>query len=260
MARQENLTVIKAGLNRQRTKGAALKDTLYDLLNGFVSTEKTVKVRPGTRLTETLPAGTKGLVHWDGGFHVFAITAISPPSGYTVHVIQSPDDATFTISRIHFAEPFMDALYVSAEFSDGSTYHYWLQSAPVWLADTDYNVNQAVSPSVDTGLVYKARRLVGANPAWSENTPRAVDDVVEPTTANNFKYTVTQVVGPTPRSGPTEPIWPTKAGATIVEDLDDLETPVTPPAPTPTLPDFGDLIDEERFVRYRLNLSNEDGR
>ncbi|KKK82756.1 hypothetical protein LCGC14_2800230, partial [marine sediment metagenome] len=62
MARQENLTVIKEGLNRQRTKGAALKDTLYDLLNGFVSSEKTVKVRPGTRLTETLPANTKGLV------------------------------------------------------------------------------------------------------------------------------------------------------------------------------------------------------
>ncbi|KKL63633.1 hypothetical protein LCGC14_2173160, partial [marine sediment metagenome] len=177
------------------------------------------------------------------------ITNISPPAGYTVHVIQSPDDVSFALTRIHFAEPFLGALYVSAEFSDGNTYHYWLQPAPVWLANTDYNVNQAVSPSVDNGLVYKARRLSGANPAWSANTPRATSDVVEPTTANDFKYTVTQVIGPTPRSGELEPIWPTKAGAIIIEDLDDTEVPTTPDAPTPdTGPDI--FIDQDRQGRY----------
>ena len=247
MARQENLTVIKGGLNRQRTKGAALKDSLFDLLNGFVSTEKTVKVRPGTRLTETLPAGTKGLVHFDGGFHVFAITNISPPAGYTVHIIQSPNDPTLAISRVHFAEPFLGALYVSAEFSDGQTFHYWLQSAPVWTADTDYKVNEAVSPTVANGFVYKARRLANTNPAWSPNTPRAVNDVVEPTITNDFKYTVTQVVGPTPRSGSTEPIWPEQAGAIIVEDLDDPGTPVVVPPPTPTIPPDTDIFDDERY-------------
>ncbi len=246
MARQENLTVIKGGLNRQRTKGAALKDSLYDLLNGYVSTEKTVKVRPGTRLTETLPASTVGLVHWDGGFHVFAITSIAAPSGYTIHVLQSPDDVSLALTRIHFAEPFLGALYVAAEFSDGNTYHYWLQPADVWTASTDYRVNEAVSPSVDNGLVYKARRLADTNPAWTANTPRAASDVVEPTTVNDFKYTVTQVVGPTPRSGSEEPLWPTESGAVIVEDIDDPGVPTPVPAPTPTIPG-DDFLDNERY-------------
>ncbi len=246
MARQENLTVIKAGLNRQRTKGAALKDTLYDLLNGFVSSEKTVKVRPGTRLTETLPANTKGLVHWDGGFHVFAITFIAAPSGYTIHVLQSPDDASLALSRIHFAEPFLGALYVAAEFSDGNIYHYWLQNATVWAADTDYRLNEPVSPSVDNGFIYKARRLADTNPAWTANTPRVTDDVVEPTTVNDFKYTVTQVVGPTPRSGAEEPLWPTESGAIIVEDIDDPGVPTPELPPAPLVPDDFDTFD----IRY----------
>lgn len=249
MARQENLTVVKAGLTRQRTKGAALKDSLYELLNGFVTTEKTVKVRPGTLLTETLPANTKGFVHWDGSFHVFAITFIAPPSGYTIHVITSPDNPAFTISRIHFAEPFLGALYVAAEFSDGNTYHYWLQPSPEWVADTDYKVNEPVSPSVANGLVYKARRLSGENPSWTPDTPRALDDVVEPTTVNDFKYTVTQVIGPTPRSGSEEPVWPTQAGAIIVEDLDDTDVPTTPSPPTPDVP-RDDFIDDDRRDRY----------
>ncbi len=250
MARQENLTVIKEGLNRQRVKGAALKDTLFDLLNGFVSSSKTVKVRPGTRLTETLPAGTKGLVHFDGGFHVFAITFIAAPAGFTIHVIQSPIDDTLALTRIHFAEPFLGDLYVSAEFSDGKTFHYWLQKADVWRADTDYRVNQVVSPSVDNGFVYKARRLVGTNPAWTADTPRTVGDVIEPTTENNFKYTVTQVVGPTPRSGSEEPLWPTESGATIVEDIDDIGVPEPVPPPTPTIDDrflFDECIFDNRY-------------
>ena len=249
MARQENLTVIKAGLNRQRTKGAALKDTLFDLLNGFVSTEKTVKVRPGTLLTRTLTTGTKGLVHWDGNFHVFASTTIAVPADYTLHLLKSPDDENLAVSKIHFAEPFLGALYVAAEFTDGRVYHYWLQPAADWVADTAYKVNETVQPTTPNGLVYKARRLTEANPAWSANTPRALNDVIEPTTENDFKYTVTQVIGPTPRSGEKEPIFPTKVGAIIVEDLDDTETPTTEEAPTPDR-NRDDFIDDDRRSRY----------
>ena len=249
MARQENLTVIKEGLSRQRTKGAALKDTLFDLLNGFVTTEKTVKVRPGTLLTNTLTAGTKGLVHFDGGFHVFASSAVSVPAGFTLHILTSPDDATFALTKIHFAEPFLGALYVSAEFAGGNIFHYWLQIAPDWTANTPFRVNQTVSPTTPNGLVYEARRLTAPNPAWSENTPRAVSDVVEPTAENNFKYTVTQVIGPTPRSGALEPIWPTEIGAIIVEDLDEDGAPTTPPAPISEI-DRDQLIGEEFERRY----------
>lgn len=249
MARQENLTVIKGGLARHRTKGAALKDSLFQLLNGFVTTEKTIKVRPGTLLTETLTTGTKGLVHWDGNFRVFASSTVAVPSGYTLHLLKSPDDESLAISRIHFAEPFLGALYVAAEFTDGNVYHYWLQPAADWAADTAYRVNQTVQPTTPNGLVYKARRLTEANPAWSANTPRSVNDVVEPTTENDFKYTVTQVIGPTPRSGENEPIWPTQLGAIIIEDLDDTETPTTEEAPTPER-ERDTFIDTSRENRY----------
>lgn len=251
MARQENLTVVKGGLSRQRIKGAALKDSLYQLLNGFVTTEKTIKVRPGTLLTETLTAGTVGLVHFDGEFHVFANVAVAVPAGYQLHILKSPDDSGLSIDRIHFAEGFLGALYVAAEFSDGRVYHYWLQPADDWEADTDYVVNQTASPTTPNGFVYKALRLAGANPAWTENTPRVVNDVVEPTLENGFKYTVTDVIGPTPRSGPLEPIWPTKVGAIIIEDLDDESgaAPESPDAPTPRR-DPDTFIDDTRRERY----------
>ena len=250
--RQENLTTVKGGLNRLRTKGAALKDSLYQLLNGFVTTERTIKVRPGTLLTDTLTAGTKGLVHFDGGFHVFASTTVSVPSGYTLHLLKSPDDSSLAVTKIHFAEPFLGALYVAAEFTGGSIFHFWLQPATVWVANSPYTINETVAPSTPNGLVYKARRLAEPNPAWTPNTPRAVNDVVEPTTATGFKYTVTQVIGPTPRSGAVEPIWPTKIGAVIVEDLDDVTVPTTPPAPTPIIPP--DIFrDPDRVDRYGRN-------
>lgn len=251
MAHQENLTVIKGGLTRQRIKGAALKDSLYELLNGFVTTEKTIKVRPGTLLTETLTAGTVGLVHFDGEFHVFADVSVSVPAGYQLHILKSPDDSGLDLVRIHFAEAFLSALYVAAEFADGAIYHYWLQPADDWTADTDYVVNQTVSPTTPNGFVYKAFRLAGANPAWTPNTPRATNDVIEPTVENAFKYTVTQTIGPTPRSGDIEPIWPTEVGAIIVEDLDDEsnEAPTTPDPPTPFRdPDI--FLDDDRRDRY----------
>lgn len=253
MARQENLTVIKGGLNRQRTKGAALKDSLFDLLNGFVSTEKTVKVRPGTLLTETLTPGTKGLVHFDGGFHVFAVSAVAVPAGYTLHLLKSPDDETLALKRVHFAEPFLGALYVAAEFVDNRTYHYWLASADAWLPDNAYAINETIEPTVSNGFVYKARRLSAPNPAWTENTPRVAGDVIEPTTETGFKYTVSQVIGPNPRSGPLQPIWPKSIGAIIVEDLDDATADtVAPVVEQPPVvegdPDF--FIGDDTVDRY----------
>lgn len=250
MPRQENLTVVKAGLSRQRVKGAALKDTLYDLLNGYVTTEKTIKVRPGTTLTETLTAGTVGLVHHNEKFHVFAdVDVAGLPADYELHILKSPDDSAFDLTKIHFAEPFLGALYVVAEFAGGGIYHYWLQDADDWEASTDYEIGDVVSPTTPNGFVYKARRLAQANPAWSAGTPRAVNDVVEPTVENGFKYTVIQTVGPTPRSGPTEPVWPTEVGATVIEDLDteDIPTAGEPPTPDRTRDDF---IDDDRRDRY----------
>jgi hypothetical protein len=258
--RSENLTTVKGGLNRLRTKGAALKDSLYQLLNGYVTMERTIKVRPGTLLTDTLTAGTKGLVHFDGGFHVFASATVSVPSGYTLHLLISPDDASLAVSKIHFAEPFLGVLYISAEFTDGGIYHYWLEAADAWAASTAYTLNGSVVPASPNGLIYKARRLTEANPVWTAGTPRSVSDVVEPTTENNFKYTVSQVIGDTPRSGDLEPVWPTRLGEIIVEDLDgdQTEPPVVAYVPPPQIPDGAGYTADERYQRELSNLDEGD--
>jgi hypothetical protein len=39
------LTAIKGGINRTRTKGGARADTLYDLLNVYVTEDGTVQAR-----------------------------------------------------------------------------------------------------------------------------------------------------------------------------------------------------------------------
>ena len=238
--RREVLTTVKGGITRLRTKGAALKDTLYDLLNGYITAARTVKVRPGTFLTETLPAGTVGLVAFEGNLHVFASNLVSSiPAGYVLDVLRSPD-GDLAITTIHFAEPFMGALYIVAEFSDGGIYHYWVRTATTWLADTEYDLNELCSPTTEDGFAYKATRLGNPYPSWTPAAPRAVDDIVEPSVYNGYYYKVIDVIGDLPRSDDIEPIWPTSAGETIIEDTDGTDTPpdATPPTPVaPTLPD-----------------------
>lgn len=89
------LTAIAGGINRLRTKGGADKNSLYDLLNGWVTQAGTVKVRPGTfrnaNIAQYSGAGvTKGLVAYQGQFHIFAPSVVPVPPGYELHVITHP--------------------------------------------------------------------------------------------------------------------------------------------------------------------------
>lgn len=240
MAKTETLTVIGGGLSRQRTKGAALKDSLYDLLNGYVTSEKTVKVRPGTFRHAVLPFDnyvgtedlslTKGLVGFDGTLHVFGWEEAVMPEGVTLHVLAHPDspDASGTripIKRIHFAAPFMGFLYVVAEWDNSTTegddvFHYWLQTGDTWEAERIYKLGDIIAPTTPNGFAYQATRIATANPAWSANAERAVGDVVEPTEYNNFAYRVVDVDGSLPRSGTTEPTWPEEDGQQVIEDAE----------------------------------------
>lgn len=233
--RTETLTTIKGGLNRLRTKGAALKDSLFELLNGYVTTEKTVKVRPGTVLDHTLPAGTVGLTAFGGKLHVFASSLVAgiDEDFFTLHILRSPEGAAFSLSTIHFAEPFLGFLYVVAEFSDGNIYHYWLQDATAWAANTEFELYDLVVPSTPDGFVYQATRLGNPWPSWTPNAPRSVSDNVEPTVYSGYYFTVESVVGDNPSSGFVEPVWPTEAGAVIIEDTDDTANApdATPPEP-----------------------------
>jgi len=246
--RREVLTTVKGGITRLRTKGAALKDTLYDLLNGYITAARTVKVRPGTFLTETLPAGTIGLVAFEGNLHVFAEDLVSSiPSGYVLDILKSPD-GDLAITAIHFAEPFMGALYVVAEFSDGGIYHYWVRSASDWVANNEYDLHELVSPTTADGFAYKATRLGNPYPSWTPAAPRAVDDIIEPTTYNGYYYKVITVIGDEPRSGDIEPDWPTDAGATVTEDTDGTSQVPDATPPTPTIPSVPENTEDGRYA------------
>jgi len=246
--RREVLTTVKGGITRLRTKGAALKDTLYDLLNGYITAARTVKVRPGTFLTETMPAGTIGLVAFEGNLHVFSHNLVSSiPSGYVLDVLKSPD-GDLAITTIHFAEPFMGALYVAAEFSDGNIYHYWVRTAPDWVATNEYDLNELCSPATADGFAYKATRLGSPYPSWTPAAPRAVDDLIEPTTYNGYYFKCVSVVGVAPRSGDIEPSWPTTAGGLIFEDTDGTTNVPDASPPTPVVPSIPENTEDGRYA------------
>lgn len=221
------LTVLRGGINRLRDKGGARADSLYDLVNGFLTATGSVVVRPGTTRTHTLDAATKGLVAYDGKFHTFSHQSVAVPTGYVLHVLvnpaQDPGDPVIALKTIHFAKPFLQYLYVVAEFEDNTVYHYWLQGGTTWAPNTVYKFGDLAQPTVVNGLAYEAARNGPSNPLWKANAPRAIGDKVEPTTANGFYYEVVDTAGATPASGDTEPNWPTEVGAQIVESTDLLD-------------------------------------
>ncbi|HQR71229.1 MAG TPA: hypothetical protein PLE54_11535 [Burkholderiaceae bacterium] len=158
----------------------------------------------------------------------------------------STKGSDFALEKIHFAEPFMGALYVAAEFSDGSIFHYWLQAGVTWEASTAYKAGDIVQPTTPNGIVYRATRYGSAYPAWAPSVLRYdgtstgyEQSVIEPTVYNDFYYTCIYTVGTLPRSGTVEPTWPTEDGATVVESSDnppDVTTPATTSPPSAAIP------------------------
>lgn len=250
------LTVIKGGINRQRVRGGARADNLYDLLNGYVTDAGTVVARDGCFRDNTLDELTRGLVYFDGSRHTFCHEVVAVPDGYTLHVLHHPDasaDYPIELEKIHFAAPMMGALYVTAEFADGEIYDYWLQSADAWEADTIYTHGALVSPTVPNGIVYQASRLGDPYPAWAPNVPRydGTGDyevsIIEPTVYNDFYYTCIEALGTNPRSGTVEPEWPTEDGAQIAEETDGVVT-AEPAPPTPPSTQTPGSSTEDRYA------------
>lgn len=237
MSRTIPLTAINGGISRLRVKGGARADTLYDLLNGYVTEEGTVVNRAGTSRVAVLPSTTRGLVYFDSLFHTFSHQVETMPTGYKSHVITHPTDDTLTLTDIHFAKPYLGFLYVVAEFSNGDVRHFWLASGEVWEANKIYKAGDVVLASTDTGLLYRATRASAANQAWQAGVLRDLGDVVEPTVYNDYYYTVVDVVGASPRSGTIEPVWPIESGATVTESTEQDDIPsggtTTPPAAAP---------------------------
>lgn len=252
--RAVDLTTSKGGINRLRTKGAALNESLYDLVNGYVTSARTIRQRPGTRRRHTLPAGTTGLVSYKGRLRTFATTAVSGmPDDVDLTVLRSPDGADKALTKVHFAEPFLGFLYVVAEFDDGNVYHYWLQGADDWTAETTYPAGTVVQPTAgSTGVVFQAKRAGSAYPPWTADTPRQVGDKIEPAKYNGFYYEVVAVTGENPRSGEAEPTWPTTEGAVVVETTG--YNPILPPPAPPTGTPPPTTVPTDTSDRYRITI------
>lgn len=219
MPRIVPLSTANAGMTRLRSKGNAAANTLYDLLNGYITLAGTIRPRPGSQTDIVLPADTKGLVPHKCRLYVFSHESkvTSNPDKYVVARLVHPTDPTVTIHQIHFASPFMGFLYVAAEFTDGSVWHYWLEELDAWSSGTDYMEGDRVFPTTENGFAYEATRPSSPNEAWAPGVERAVNDVIEPVTTNGYKYTVIAVSGVNPASGLLEPDWPTESGAQVIE-------------------------------------------
>lgn len=247
--RVQQLTSAKAGISRLKVKGGADRESLYDLLNGYVDSSGSIVSRPGTVEDATLPAGTHGLMAFDDAMKVFASSVkTGMPAGYTCEVLSHPTDPTQDIVEIHFSAPFLGYPYVVAEFTSGDVFHYWLQAGTAWTAETFFKEGDVIVPTTPNGLAYRAKRIGPAAPLWAPDVARAIGDKVEPTTANGYQYTVIDTVGDNPRSGTVEPDWPAADGATVNEDAD------TTPAETSTATTGTDLPDDIND-RYRRDIT-----
>lgn len=217
MSEPLSLTVIAGGITRLRVKGAALRNSLFDALNGYVTMQGTVKARGGTIRKASLSQVTKGLVSYQGAFHVFAHTPTVVPGGYVNNVLVNPVNASLALKKIHFAVPFMGFLYVAAEFSDSSVYHYWLQTDGVWQPNTVYMNGDYVSPTVANGFAFAATRREPPHAVWAPNNTVALNDIVEPSVYNGYMFKAIDVTGSAPHTGSVEPAWPNVENAHIQE-------------------------------------------
>lgn len=263
--RTQALTSGRAGINLMRTKGGPRPDTLRDLVNAYIIVSGAARPRPGTvlhsRATESnnyrLPAGTVGLTTHKDKLVVFSDHQIDlePYPEYRLEILTHPDmspDFQPMLRRIHFAEPFLGFLYVVAEWNTDEIFHYWAQTAATWQPNTVYQVGQVVIPTVPNGFTYRANRIGQPGATWAPNIARAIGDVVEPTTYNGFEYLCIQTYGASPRSGATEPRWPTAEGETVAEDTDG----AAPPPNTTPQPNPGTTVPPEIDDRYGWKWPN----
>lgn len=250
--REVSLNGQKFGINRLRYKGGASPETLYDLVNAYLTPERKFKRRGGFTKVTTLVAGTKGLAAYNTKLYVYSATAVTQTHTlFAGTVVPYPTGPGPTVSKIWFARPFLSRMYVAAEFSNGNIFHYWIQNPGAWAANTTYIYRQQVQPIVPNGYVYEATNI-DTSLAWSPNTVKALTNKVQPTTYNGFTYTVTNTLGVPITTSDTEPEWPITEGATIREyrylNVPGAGTTTTPPStPTPPTTPPSDPTIPERY-------------
>lgn len=226
MARPVTLNMIKGGVNLLRQKGGPSPNNLVDALNCYIDAANRAASRCGTSIDYSVPVECKGLTAANDELVTFChvIPAGGIPAGVRLQVLSNPNDPEDPIKEIHFAGPFLGDsngvfLYVAAEFESGDGWHYWLQRADAWAADTMHLLGDLVEPTAPNGIVYRVKRLLPADPLWTPDTEVTIGDVVEPTEFNGYKFEAIDAIGEA-RTGDTEPAWVEGDGAITYEDVD----------------------------------------
>lgn len=163
-------------------KGASVSDAnrLRDLKNAYITTGRAIKKRPGLELTASLEAGTKGLVSGRGKLNTFfkyGAGITHADSRFIAHALAHTTGpvagySAGSISNIEYAEVFSGYFYVSATYSDGSTYHYYL--------DTEVDINRITDAACPHGksCIKMAEKMFSIDPT---------DDVVNYSDTGNPK-------------------------------------------------------------------------
>ena len=215
------LTTLQGGINRLSVKGSASANRLYDLVNAYITNDGTVSPREGTVRAQTLDTNSVGLMCVDGVFNIFGSTyttsTATVPAGYQLNLLINPVNSTATPTTIWFAKPFMGFPFVTAQFSDGSVYDYWLQSNGAWTSNTVYSTGNIVTPDTPNGLAYLAVRDFPQQPLWTANTLITSGSYVEPNEYTGYAYQAIAVAGTNPHTGAAEPVWPTISAGQLQE-------------------------------------------
>lgn len=154
------------GLDSRRLPEAAAGGTLITGQDGHINRGGEFEKRAAFVPTYTLPSGTKNLAAALTGLTVFG-DAPRPavPSGILYQRLQHPDGAT-ALSRVLSYDRYAGKLYVAAEFSDGSRYHFYDGvRVSAWYdgrAHASFTVAGATGNSLDTLLVNGVDIIGGA--------------------------------------------------------------------------------------------------
>ena len=110
-------------------KDAAVSDAnrLREMKNAYVTTGLTTAKRPGFTKVGTLEAGTKGLFAAFGKLHTFygKGTIKHANTLFEAHKV-APKSGEKDVADVWYTDVFANFIYVSVEYSDGTTLHHYL--------------------------------------------------------------------------------------------------------------------------------------
>lgn len=127
------------GLDRRKGPSVSDANRLRELKNAYVTTGKTIRVRPALTKVTTLEAGTKGLVAGLGKLNTFYESgSISHAhSLFEAHKVAHPSTSQ-NVKSVPAGDVFDGYLYVAVEYTDDSVWHHYLDGgSPTHITDSN---------------------------------------------------------------------------------------------------------------------------